>query len=281
MKIKYLGTAAAEGIPALFCHCENCIKARKNGGKDIRTRSQAIVDDRILIDWPSDAYMHMILHKIDYAEINTLLITHTHEDHFYPDDWGNRRPNFSHIDGCSQLNLYGSEDIKPAFDEMVGLRQERLEEDNINRINLHVVKPFEPFVSEGYTITALKAVHGTNNPYIYMIQKDGKSMLYAHDTDIFHEETWEYLKSTGVCFNLVSLDCTEGEKHITYTGHMCIERNVIVKDKMIELGMADESTVFIVNHFSHNGKNVLYRDMKKTAAKHGLIGSYDGMEVEF
>ena len=24
MKIKYLGTAAAEGIPAVFCECETC-----------------------------------------------------------------------------------------------------------------------------------------------------------------------------------------------------------------------------------------------------------------
>ena len=24
MKLKYLGTAAAEGVPAIFCECENC-----------------------------------------------------------------------------------------------------------------------------------------------------------------------------------------------------------------------------------------------------------------
>ncbi len=33
MKLKYLGTAAAEGIPALFCRCEMCAYARKAGGK--------------------------------------------------------------------------------------------------------------------------------------------------------------------------------------------------------------------------------------------------------
>ena len=36
MKLKYLGTAAAEGIPALFCRCEMCAYARKAGGKEIR-----------------------------------------------------------------------------------------------------------------------------------------------------------------------------------------------------------------------------------------------------
>ena len=32
MKLKYLGTAAAEGYPAMFCNCENCKKAQKEKG---------------------------------------------------------------------------------------------------------------------------------------------------------------------------------------------------------------------------------------------------------
>ena len=31
MKFKYLGTAAAEGFPAVFCDCEYCKEARKRG----------------------------------------------------------------------------------------------------------------------------------------------------------------------------------------------------------------------------------------------------------
>ena len=38
MKIKYLGTAAAEAIPALFCTCDVCRKARKVGGRELRLR---------------------------------------------------------------------------------------------------------------------------------------------------------------------------------------------------------------------------------------------------
>lgn len=33
MEIQYLGTAAAEGLPALFCDCETCRKARNIGGE--------------------------------------------------------------------------------------------------------------------------------------------------------------------------------------------------------------------------------------------------------
>ena len=45
MKFHFLGTAAAEGIPALFCECAVCKEAREKGGRFIRTRSQALIDD--------------------------------------------------------------------------------------------------------------------------------------------------------------------------------------------------------------------------------------------
>ncbi|HBJ10614.1 MAG TPA: carbon-phosphorus lyase, partial [Ruminococcaceae bacterium] len=38
MKFQYLGTAAAEGFPGMFCSCDTCEKARKAGGRNIRTR---------------------------------------------------------------------------------------------------------------------------------------------------------------------------------------------------------------------------------------------------
>ena len=54
MKIRYLGTAAAEGWPALFCSCPICTHARTQGGKNLRTRTQAILDGELLIDFPPD-----------------------------------------------------------------------------------------------------------------------------------------------------------------------------------------------------------------------------------
>ena len=91
MKIKYLGTAAAEGIPAMFCKCDNCNRARALGGKNIRTRSQALIDGKILIDFPADSYMHELRYGIDFSDIPALLITHVHEDHCYLSEMTNRR----------------------------------------------------------------------------------------------------------------------------------------------------------------------------------------------
>ena len=81
MKITFLGTAAAEAMPATFCNCKYCIEARRLGGKNIRTRSQTLIDDSLLIDLPADTYFHFIQNGIEGDKISHLLITHSHGDH--------------------------------------------------------------------------------------------------------------------------------------------------------------------------------------------------------
>ena len=51
MKFKFLGTAAAEGFPAIFCRCKACEEARLLRGKNIRTRAQALINNDLLIDF--------------------------------------------------------------------------------------------------------------------------------------------------------------------------------------------------------------------------------------
>ena len=54
MILTFLGTAAAEGFPAVFCNCDFCKEARRLKGKNIRTRSQTIINDDLLLDLPAD-----------------------------------------------------------------------------------------------------------------------------------------------------------------------------------------------------------------------------------
>src|SRR4030042_946112 len=51
MRLFFLGTAAAEGYPAIFCNCANCRQARLLGGRDQRFRSALLVNDDLLIDF--------------------------------------------------------------------------------------------------------------------------------------------------------------------------------------------------------------------------------------
>lgn len=112
MKIKYLGTAAAEGVPAIFCRCEVCRKSKAAGGRNIRTRSQSIIDDRLLLDFCPDTFIHTLRDNIDLISIKSCFITHAHEDHLYPQDIQMRLPEcFANFmsEEVTPLNFYGSD----------------------------------------------------------------------------------------------------------------------------------------------------------------------------
>ena len=95
MKIKFLGTAAFEGVPSLFCNCPTCRRAREAGGKNLRSRLQALVNEDLLIDFPPDTVWHSIRFGLDWQKINTCLITHSHSDHLYPEDVVQAEPGYS------------------------------------------------------------------------------------------------------------------------------------------------------------------------------------------
>lgn len=276
MKIRYLGTAACEGFPAIFCDCEACEKARLSGGKNIRTRSQAIIDDKILIDFPPDTYMHSLHNDIKLSEIHTCLITHNHEDHLYAGEIGNRKESLAYPEQ-GPLDFYVT---YPGY-RMLTDRILESRMDQQDRVTVNHIEPYCAFEAEGYQMIPLKANHDLRcEPVIYVIQKQGKSMLYAHDTGVFPEETWHYLEQNPIKMDLVSLDCTHGINEKCRDEHMGLETDKEVRQRLIQLGCADKHTVFVVNHFSHNGL-AIYDELLPIAAEDNFLVSYDGMSIEF
>lgn len=281
MKIQFLGTAAAEGQPGLFCNCPTCTHARKFGGKDVRTRSQAIVDDTLLIDFPADTLHHCLMHGIDLTKIYHCLITHTHSDHLCPAELRWRIPGFSNMGEENPFCLYGSEGAMAyAKADVVKAMGEGAE-----KVLTFTALPYYLKTQVGdYFVTGLRSLHGEGAyPMFYIIEnKEGKRLMYAHDTDYFMDEVWEYLEREKPYLSFVSLDCTEANlPWMHYTGHMNLVNNKKVKDRLIEIGCADENTVFCCNHFSHNGIDVLYDTFSLLAKEQGFLTSYDGFTVEF
>ena len=275
MKIKYLGTGAAEGIPAVFCHCNICNHARLKGGRNIRTRSQLLVDDNILIDFGPDSFMHSLMYSISLADIKYCLITHTHDDHLYLDDLMARRRSRANLNiGTPPLYIYGGlgvkNVVKPSEEGFI------TKDKSVKYIQVY---PFESFVIENdYIVTPLPAVHNTLEPFVYVLEKNESRFLYAHDTDFFDSEVWKYLKEKKYVFDVVSLDCTEGVKHIEYPGHMNFERMQRMCEYMKKEHMITQQSRIIANHISHNGL-ISYDDAVTVANRLGFIVSYDGMEI--
>lgn len=268
MKITYLGTAAAEGFPAIFCRCEHCIKARELGGKNIRTRSQAIINDDLLIDFPADSYAHFLANGIEADKIKYLILTHAHSDHFYTEDLMLRGRYFAHNMRTPELEVILSEGTY----EKLGVKP--------YSVNISIIKPYETVELDGYKITAFPALHSSvKDPLFYVIEGD-KTVLYAHDTGYFSEEIFEFIKERGFRFDLVSLDCTNVDLPVSENeGHMGFVNIPKLWERLREMGAVDERTLGYVNHFSHNG-NPLHDHLTERAGAYGLSVAYDGLTVE-
>lgn len=275
MKIKFLGTAAAEGIPAFFCTCDTCKKAREAGGKEIRTRSQSLLDGELMLDYPADTYYHSMREGINLTDIHHYLITHCHMDHFHPEDIKMLGKGFANLpDDMPPYHFYGGEEMAKTLEPIAGTLS--------GRLVAHTLYPFEPAPFGEATVIPLKATHGTETPLIYIIEYKGKRILYAHDTGLLHKETEEYLFENKPYFDLISFDCCFGSKDdIGFKStHLCFGDIKKIVARMRENGMVDDNTKLVVNHFSHNAPDVLYEN-RSVYEKEGYIMTYDGLEVEF
>lgn len=278
MRLRYLGTAAAEGCPALFCTCPLCTAARQGGGRDVRTRSQVLVDDTLLIDFPADTYHHALsTPELNLPALRHLLITHSHADHFYPLDLGLRCSGFA-AETPGMLTVYGSETVARGWEATRNGEYAPFAELS-ERVRIRVLEPYESFDAGGYTVTALPADHKRDELcLLYAIEKEGKRLLYANDTGIQLEDgVWEFLK--GRRFDAVSMDCTAMDREVGRY-HMGLPDNRALRTRLLELGAADGDTRFAVTHFSHFG-GLTHAELQRRAAACGFETAYDGMVLEF
>ena len=270
MKLTYLGTAAAEGWPAAFCNCDGCRAARRLGGRNIRTRSQALVDDALLLDFPCDAWLHALRQGLDFSAVRWLLVTHSHTDHFYPAELVNRGGCYSHGMKSPTLDIFCNEAVRDYFYKAAG---HELVPDVEQRLRFHIVRPFECVSAGPYRVTPLPAKHmDTEQALFYLIEREGRSLLYAHDTGRFYPEVYEFLAGRAAPLSAVSLDSTSGR-------HMGLPDAAAVRLRLLEAGAAGPNTRFIANHFSHNG-GWLHDEFARNAAPYQIEPAYDGMTVE-
>ncbi len=270
MKIKFLGTAAAEGWPALFCNCESCRKAMENGGKNIRTRSSCLINDEYMVDFPPDTYMHVLMNRIDLSKVEHLLVTHSHDDHFYPEDIQMRKEPYAHISLDKPLNVYGNDAVKMKF------ARTNVEPVQNNRITFSEVKPFNTYDIGKANVMPLLADHTPGETcLLYLFTLEGKTILYGHDTGYFPEQTWAHLQNTKI--DAAILDCTDGPGPCE-NYHMGFPAVLKVKKRLESQHCTDSQTKFIITHFSHNGR-LLYDELVSMASPHDFIVSYDGMEI--
>jgi phosphoribosyl 1,2-cyclic phosphate phosphodiesterase len=282
MFLKVLGSAAAEGWPAVFCGCEPCREARRRGGKDLRRRTSYQLGDAIHVDFGPDSYGSMIDFGLDYSLLRHLFITHVHPDHWYPEQLRLRREGFSRCLAGSLLTVYGNGHVGAdlaAFSE--GLA--------VLRLNFQPITPFERVsLGDEWSAVGLPASHSDEDELAlnYLFTWRDRTVVIGNDTGWWLPEVWDFLQTQKL--DVVVMDCTSGptgtgprapETSWVGTHHLNCEWVVEVRDELARRGALAADCTFVANHFSHNG-GWLHEDLEEFFVPKGIVVGFDGMEVE-
>lgn len=259
MKITFLGTGASEGIPALFCNCKLCREAREK--KIFHTRSQVLINDDLLIDFPPDTYYRSLHFGVRLDKIENVLVTHSHSDHLYGEDFYLRGQWSSFVLPVEKITLHGNRAVcdllaKNGCTESGARKKESRGEVNGYRVydissEYAVRHSFETFTAGQYTVTALPAVHMPGEEcFNYILQHDGKTVLYAADTGYPSDDVFEFLINEKFRFDAIIVDGTYGLLDC-HEGHMNFADNIKLREKFMSIGAAGEKTKCFITHVFH------------------------------
>jgi len=279
MKIHFYGTSGGGALPELFCSCRVCEYARTHRGPDLRTRSQALVNDRLLVEFPVDTMMHAFYGGLDVRKYHHVIITHNHFDHLAYQELIDRPI------GATPHHYYttrgSGEQIRSQMER--GQKKDQTGHPRPQMFPVwHEIKYFEPFEVEGHTVTPLHARHvGPELEAAIFIISDGeKTILWGTDTGYFPDDTWEYLENTwDGAFDGVILDCTLHAEQAFTPSHMNLPQCIEVCERLEKAGKMKKDVKKFVTHISHLHE-LTHDELSAVAAKDGFTVAYDGLDAE-
>lgn len=271
MELLLLGTAAAEAWPAPFCRCDSCVRARALGGPNIRSRSGALIDDDLKIDFGPDTVSQMQRTGRDLSSLRTLLFTHQHSDHIAVKELEWTRAPFTQTPPAQPIAVYGNAQV------MEILRAE-FADPAARNLDLRLLEPFVTVTTPtGDQVLPLPADHAPG-ALLLRLTRGGQRLLYGHDSGLFPNETVAAL--AGVPLDIALFDCTHGgEVGHTNRNHLAIDGVLEMIQRLRSVGAITDETQLIATHFSHNG-GLLHDELTARFAPHGVRVAYDGLLVQ-
>lgn len=277
MELVILGTAAAESWPAPFCLCPACEEARRRGGPNLRSRSGALIDDDLKIDFNADTVLHMQRSGRNLSGVHTLLFTHQHSDHVVASEleWTARPytltpPAAIEVRGNRQV----LEQVRGQFGGEGG---------DTKNLDLRPMEAGDHFVTDhGDEVWAMPADHVTGATVLRIRRGGGtggggKTVFYGHDSGLYPAATLDTL-GDGIVLDIALLDCTNGGAASSNRGHMGVGGIVRMTDELRRRGAIADHTRVIATHFSHNG-GLLHEELVAALVPRGIEVAFDGMVV--
>lgn len=275
MVIKIYGSGGGEGLPANFCACENCRRARSLGGKNQRTLSQAVIDDFLLIDLGADTSRH-VHEGMSLSEIGALLFTHSHNDHCLPQILETRGGVYASGMKYPVLEIFGDGAVVKKIEREMSYFPEAV----LSGLALKEAEPWQKLCIGKYQIWTLAAMHAPEEKALNYVISDGeKTILYALDTGLPSEQYYEFLLRETPRLDCVIMDCTMGIWEPGWIYHMSIKHNHEMKRRLESDGLTNPACQFYGSHFTHNHHST-HEDMEERLMECGIHAAFDGMTVE-
>lgn len=263
MKILLTGTGAADGIPSFYGSSRVSDYAREHGGKDVRMRSAAVIDDVLRLDFGADTYAQCQKFNLKVSDWKYIAFTHSHDDHFAPRELQYLLHPFV-PEGTPTPLVLGNQAI---LDGIAYAFPEGLP------IETQLLKSFETTQAGEYKITPIRAYHKLDEDSLNLIIQRDKTILYGTDTGIWQEETWEFLK--GWKFDAIVLEATDGFNPTEYWGHLSAHEALSVVQRLREMGCAPEGIPITTTQHSHTGL-ATHEELVTFFAPHGIDPGFDG-----
>lgn len=266
MNLKLLGTGAADGIPAFCSDSAASQWARSHGGKDVRTRAAALLDGEIKLDLGPDTLAQIQRENLNCADWTAAVFTHSDEDHLAVSELQYFLYPFIENEAMP-FTIYGNAYVLKKIEARYpGWPMELVE-----------TVPFERYSIGGTTLTPVAAMHGCEGEQAHnlVFERDGKKLVYATDTGIWPDVTFEFL--TNAAMDLLVIECTDGLQPCDYHGHLDIARLLSVVERLSRSGGLADAARIVTTHHKHTGGR--HCDLVKALAKHGIEVGFDGMTL--
>lgn len=236
---------------------------------DYRGFSSILLDDSVLIDiggcfdYTERTHQPDLLKKVD-----TVLITHSHDDHYRGDFLARLCGESKHT-----VTVYGDSSLQNRLPSCDNLRFEPLD------------ARFYPSFSVGkFTVTALRANHATpdrsEQPLHYYADNGQTRVFFGFDGGWLTADTWEFLQRHPI--DLYLMDATGGDQPFDFRNfsHNNARMRDYLRDTCRANGVLHDRSEIILTHIART-LNPEHTVLSKQNEQKGYRTAYDGMTYDF
>ena len=249
MKIRMLGTGYGE------------CKIKKKTLKDYRHRGGVLVDEKILIDTPSDIFE--VADELGFSDmfdnVSDVIISHSHQSHFSAD-------SIMKLAEKKSIRVYATGKVLDLIPENT----------SIEKIKLSTSMPV---MIDDYTLYSLPANHITDikgEMCLNFVLARDKAFLYALDGGGINFSAWKTLAQLKLDAVIIDAALELSETSYASTYHNNFKAIKTIKDILVSGAISEPTVKFILTHIPSDRKRPIHDELSSLARGFGMSVAYDG-----